>query len=92
MKVRWTKPTLDRLKAHKVWLESLDNANPSKIIAAISNSAKSLERLGDIGRPSSVKGHRELSVRLVPYVIIYRIEGKLCVIATVYHTAQDQKI
>jgi hypothetical protein len=33
------------LKAHKVWLESLENANPSKIIAAIRNSAKSLERL-----------------------------------------------
>jgi plasmid stabilization system protein ParE len=92
MKVRWTKPALDRLKAHKVWLESLENANPRKIIAAIRNSVKSLERFGDIGRPSSVKDHRELSVRHVPYVIIYRIEGEICVIATVYHTAQGQKI
>jgi hypothetical protein len=54
--------------------------------------AMSLERLGGIGRPSSVNGHRELSVRLVPYVIIYRIEGELCVIAIAYHKAQGQKI
>jgi toxin ParE1/3/4 len=91
MKVRWTQPALDRLKAHREWLETLENANPRKIIAAIRNSAKSIERLGDIGRPSSVTGHRELSVRLVPYVIIYRIQDGICVIATVYHTAQERK-
>ena len=92
MKVRWTKPALDRLRVHREWLETLESANPRKIIAAIRNSVKSIERLGDIGRPSSVKGHRELSVRHVPYVIIYRIEDGVCLIATVYHTAQERKL
>jgi plasmid stabilization system protein ParE len=90
VKVRWTRPALDRLKAHRVWLDSLENANTERIIRAIRRATQVLERLGDIGRPSQITGHRELSVHHVPYVIIYRVEGETIIIATVFHTSQDR--
>jgi hypothetical protein len=68
-------------------LKSLDNSNPRKIIAAIRYSDKLLERLGDNGRSGSVKGRWKLSVKLVRYVINYRVEDGVCAIATVCHKA-----
>jgi len=89
-RVRWRTKALADLRQHYDWLVTLENAKPKRTIARIRAAAKSMERLGDIGRPSREAGVRELSVRHAPYVIVYRVDGDTIDILAVYHTAQDR--
>jgi plasmid stabilization system protein ParE len=78
-----------QLKDFKAWLSTIEDANPKRTIARIKARAESLERLGDIGRPSRFERFRELSVRGAPYVIVFTVEGGHFSIVAVFHTAQD---
>lgn len=89
-RVRWRAKALADLQDHHDWLSTLENAKPKRAIARIRAAAKSMERLGDIGRPSREQGARELSVRHAPYVIVYRVDGDTIDVLAVYHTAQER--
>lgn len=89
-RVRWRARALADLREFHEWLAGLERGNPKKTIARIRAAAESLKRLGDIGRPSIEEGVRELPVRNVPYVIVYRIDGDTAEIVAVYHMAQKR--
>ena len=90
MGVRWSKRALADLQGFHDWLSTIDRAKPDQTIQRIRNAARLMERLGDIGRPSSEPGVRELSVRTAPYVIVYRVLSDVIEVLGVYHTSQDR--
>lgn len=90
LRIKWRRRALADLRRIDEWLSSIEGAHPSKVRERIGAAVASLERLGDIGRPSKVEGWRELSVRKAPYVIAYRVKGGSIEIVAVYHTAQDR--
>lgn len=89
-RVRWRVKALQDLHGFHEWLSTVENSKPGRTVARIRAAARSMKRLGDIGRPSREAGIRELSVRNAPYVIVYRVEGDEIDILAVYHTAQDR--
>ena len=89
-KLRWSRRALADLQGFHEWLSTLESAKPAKTIARIRASAKTLQRLGDIGRPGAVEGVREFSVRNAPYVLVYSVDGDVIEIVAVYHTAQNR--
>ena len=84
----WRARALSDLERIHAWLSDIESADPDRTILHLRTAADSLERLGDIGRPSRVEGLRELSVRTSPYVIIYRMDEEMIDIMAVYHSAQ----
>jgi plasmid stabilization system protein ParE len=88
--VKWGKTARRQLKDFKAWLSTMEDANPKRTIARIKACAESLERLGDIGRPSRYDGFRELSVRGAPYVVVFRVKDDHFLIVALFHTAQDR--
>jgi toxin ParE1/3/4 len=90
VRVKWSQTALKQLKDFKAWLSTIEDANPKNTIARIKASGESLERLGDIGRPSRFEGFRELSVRGAPYVIVVTVRDDHFLIVAVFHTAQDR--
>lgn len=90
MTIVWRDEAVDDLERIEAWLASLPHANPEKVRARIGAAIALLEDLGDIGRPSVREGTRELTVRKVPYVVIYVVRDDLIEILAVYHTAQQR--
>lgn len=88
--IRWRRRALDDLSRIFLWLSDNGHADANRVIMRIRLAAESLARLGDIGRPSRVRGVRELSVRTAPYVIAYVVDGSTIDILAVYHTAQQR--
>jgi toxin ParE1/3/4 len=90
VRVRWGQTARKQLKDFKVWLSTIEDANPKRTMARIKASGESLERLGDIGRPSRFEGFRELSVRGAPYVVVFTVKDDYFLIVAVFHTAQER--
>jgi plasmid stabilization system protein ParE len=90
VRVKWGQTARRQLKDFKIWLSTIEGANPKRTIARIKFSGESLERLGDIGRPSRFDGFRELSVRGAPYVIVFKVRNDHFLIVAVFHTAQER--
>jgi plasmid stabilization system protein ParE len=90
MRVRWSRRATRHLNSFRLWLATIEGANPKRTSQRIKDSAALLERFGDIGRPNHQNGTRELSVRGAPYVIVYVDKGDHFTIVAVFHTAQDR--
>ena len=89
-KIVWREAAVDDLERIDAWLAAFQHGEPATIRARIGSAVDLLERLGDIGRPGQLKGTRELSVRLAPYVIVYLADGSEIEIVAIYHTAQER--
>lgn len=87
MRVRWSQSAKRQLQDLKIWLLTIEGANPKRTISRIKSRGESLGRLGDIGRPSRFVGFRELSVKGAPYVIIFTEKSDHFLIVAVFHTA-----
>lgn len=90
MRVRWTRRATKQLADLRLWLSTIDGANPQRVSNRIKASGQILERLGDIGRPSHFDGTREISVRGAPYVLVYLAKKDHFLIVAVFHMAQDR--
>jgi plasmid stabilization system protein ParE len=90
VRVRWRRGAIADLRRIDEWLSGIEGAKPTKVRERIGAAVVLLERLGDIGRPSKIKGWRELSVSKAPYVIVYRVRDRDLDIIAVYHTAQGR--
>jgi toxin ParE1/3/4 len=86
----WDRDALAELAALRDWWTTLPDAKADAILNKINGGADSLHRLGDIGRPSKNAGTRELSIRAAPYVLVYRVHGRVMEIIAVFHTAQER--
>jgi toxin ParE1/3/4 len=90
LRVQWRAKALADLQGFHDWLRTIDGAKPDQTVRRIRAAAESMRRLGDIGRPSSVEGLRELSVRNAPYIVVYRVVDDVADILAIYHAAQDR--
>lgn len=88
--LQWRAAALADLHQIEQWLSAHEGADLAKTMQRIRAAANNLIKLGDLGRPSTVEGLRELSVRTAPYVIVYRIDGDIAEIVAVFHTASDR--
>ncbi|MCU1276163.1 MAG: hypothetical protein JWO48_3594 [Bryobacterales bacterium] len=50
---------------------------------------RSLKTTPNLGRPGHRSGTRELSLRPLPYVVVYAVKAEAVEILHIYHGAQD---
>jgi toxin ParE1/3/4 len=60
-----------------------------RVVAAIEESTGRLEKLPFSGRIGSTAETRELVVRALPYIVVYRVLPDVTEIIAVFHAAQD---
>jgi toxin ParE1/3/4 len=67
-----------------------DNPYAAKrVVAAIEEATGQLEEFPYSGRVGGVAGTRELVVRALPYIVVYRVLPDLAEVIAVFHAAQD---
>lgn len=88
MEIEWTDPALADLVHIRSFVARDDPDAASRLAVRLIAAADSLEHFAARGRTGSVAGTRELVVR--PYVIVYRIKGKVVQIVRVWHGAQNR--
>ena len=89
MQVQWTVSAgLDREAA----IDYIAQDNLSAALNQLDEIEGQTDRLADypkLGRPGRVKGTRELVVNRTPFIVVYRIKGKIVQILRVLHGAQQ---
>ncbi len=90
MKVVWRKRALNDLARIHECLSTIEGAEPDRTILKIRAGANILAERGDVGRPGRLLGTRELSLRMPPYVIMYRTNQDSFEVLAVYHPAQNR--
>jgi addiction module RelE/StbE family toxin len=66
--------------------------NPQAARSATAQIEKSTDRLSQFphsGRLGAIAGTRELVVRRLPYIVVYRVTEEAVEIVAVFHAAQD---
>ena len=89
MRIRWTEPATADLTGICDYIE--EQAGPERArraAVAIYESADSLGRFPQRGRPGRKPGTRELVILGLPYLVIYRIRGDVIEITRILHGAQ----
>ncbi len=90
MRIRWTPAAAADLEQISDYLKlryrSSRQATVRKVYAAIESLRKSPSR----GRVGLEEGTRELVLRRLPYIILYREKEQTIEVLRIYHTAQDR--
>lgn len=88
MQIKWVSIALDDLREG---IEHIAQDNPGaaeRIADKVWNATQNLKTNPEMGRPGRVLNTRELVVNDTPYVIPYRIKGKVIEILRVLHGAR----
>jgi toxin ParE1/3/4 len=87
--VRWLKAAVAAVRGIHSRI-SIDNPQAAKrVVQEIRSATVRLKEFPLSGRQGEVSGTREVVVRNLPYVIVYRIRGDAVEILRVFHTATD---
>lgn len=85
----WTKKALRNLNAILEHIALDDIATAERIALSIRTAANRLDQYPQMGRVSSVDGARELVFPNLPYVLVYRVNGRRIQILRFLHTRQQ---
>jgi addiction module RelE/StbE family toxin len=89
VKLRWLKAAIAAVHAIHRRI-SIDNPQAAKrVVKEIESATARLKEFPLSGRQGEVNGTREVVVRNLPYVIVYRIRGDVVEILRVFHAATD---
>ena len=89
MRIDWTTPALDDLRAIDDWLTAeADPERALRILVAIRFRSRFLENFPRGGRPHR-DGYRILRVFNTPYLIRYRIVGDVVQVIRVHHEREN---
>ena len=88
MRVKWLRVALENLDAEAEYIAGDSPAAAARVVRAILNAIKQLERFPAIGRPGRVSGTRELVVAGTPYIVPYRVRSGQIEILRVFHAAR----
>jgi addiction module RelE/StbE family toxin len=90
MTLRWSRQSRQHLRQIREYIsrEHLDFANHLRL--AISDAVGALQRFPRLGRVGQRRGTRQLPVRGMPYIIVYRIRPGELVILGIFHSAQQR--
>lgn len=89
MRIRWTTLAADDLTHVCDYIEEHDGASAARRVAlAIVESVESLSRFPNRGRLGRKIGTRELLIRGLPYIAIYRVGDQAVEVSRILHGAQ----
>jgi toxin ParE1/3/4 len=87
--VRWLRGATLSLRAVYAHI-AFENADAARrVVQAVQASVERLGEFPDSGKPGRVIGTREVIVRNLPYIIVYRVVGRDAEILRVFHTSSD---
>lgn len=85
MKVIWTLPALDHLEEIQDHIAQASPAAAHRLVPDVMDRADRM--LGDnpmIGRRGRVKGTRELVISRTPYIVVYRVNTRVEIVAVIH--------
>jgi toxin ParE1/3/4 len=88
VRVRWLSIALTNLDEEAEYIAEDDPAAAGRVVQRIFRAVDLLEKNPALGRPGRVAGTRELVVAETPYIIPYRVRGKVVEILRVFHAAR----
>ncbi len=89
MKIRWL-PTAQRNFEAELLKIAADDENAAKRIAAlVKERVERLAQFPESGRPGRIPGVRELVLSGLPYILPYRVRGRVVEVLRFFHTSQE---
>jgi addiction module RelE/StbE family toxin len=89
MRLRWTPIAAEDLESIYVYLCRHRPTWAESTIQTLYIKAQSLRTMSDRGRPGAIAGTRELVLKDLPYIIVYRVKDQMVEILHINHAAQD---
>ncbi len=89
MRLRWTAEAASDLENIAEYLFDRTPEHAPEIVRILFNTPSLLKTFPNRGRPGRKRGTRELIVRSLPYVIIYRAVRNTVYIVRILHGAQN---
>jgi toxin ParE1/3/4 len=90
MRLRWTPAAAEDLESIYTYLCEHHPSFAQPTIRLLYDSARSLCNFSGRGRPGTISDTRELVLRRLPYIIVYRVTDQIIEILRIYHGAQDR--
>ena len=88
MPIKWLRKALRNVEqAH----DYIARDNPAAAVHVVLKIQAAVAQLADsplIGRPGRVEGTRELVIFKTPYIVIYRVRGKIVQIIRILHSSR----
>lgn len=89
MEIRWSPQAYEDLERIFKHIQKNDPAAASQVVKTIYDNCTSLKSFPNRGRPSRIKGRRELVFPPLPYIVVYQIKVEAVEISRIFHAAQD---
>lgn len=88
MPVKWLRRALLNLGAEAEYVARDDPAATERVVTRIVEATEQLRKHPAMGRPGRVLGTRELVVTGTPYIVPYRVRGRVIELLRVFHGAR----
>ena len=89
MRIEWSVDAVSDLQQISEYLEDASNLQAAnRITRSIYEAVQSLQVMSNRGREGRIENTRELMVRRLPYLVIYRVIGERVVILNIVHGAR----
>jgi toxin ParE1/3/4 len=89
MTLVWSPQAVEDLASLRAYIAADDPAAARRVALHILNSVETaLPRSPQMGRPGRVPGTRELVIPKTPFIVPYRLQGRVIQILRVYHGAR----
>jgi len=85
MKIIWMDAALSDLRSLRDYIAADNPSAAIKQVSRIVSAARGLVKFPGIGRPGRCHGSRELVIGKTPYIVAYRLNGKIIEILRVLH-------
>jgi len=88
MTLIWSRQAVADLEKLRRHIETHDPSAASKVATRILEAVRQLEQFLGRGRPGRIAGTRELVVKRMPYLVVYRIGREAVHLLRIFHTRQ----
>lgn len=89
MRVRWTPAAVDDLTRICDYIEQNSSGSARNVALKLYQGVTILEDFPQLGRVGRKQGTRELPIRGLPYLAIYRLRGETIELVRILHGAQE---
>jgi toxin ParE1/3/4 len=89
MQVRWTTAAASDLENIANYLFEKTPENAARLIREICGAVFALKTYPNRGRAGKKSGTRELVIRSLPYIVVYKVGSDVLYVARILHGAQD---
>lgn len=89
MEIRWAKLAAGDLERIYRYIAKNNPIAAGDVVQTLYDGCSALSSFPERGRPSRMRGRRELVFSSLPYIAVYRIRLGAVEIIRIYHSAQD---